>query len=117
MFFYDKTDAPYSAYASDGRIKSIIFSFESGNRVFRSMVVTKTDGSNITVVDTGEYVLQTKKLRTHIKITKFKDQIGNDGDNGLWWIDKLDSKILAIQRVELSDLGGGPYLRYEFQKK
>lgn len=117
MIFFDKTDAPYSAYISDGKIKSINFSFESGDKIYRSFVVTKTDGTNATVTDTGSYSIVRKKLKTHIKIFDFKDLTGTGGDNGLWWIDKLNSTILAIQRVELPDMGGGPYRRYEFQKK
>lgn len=117
MVFFDKYDAPYSPYISEGKIKSINFSFESGDKVLRSFVVTKTDGTSETVIDTGSYSVITKKLQTHVKLSNLKDVAGTGGDDGLWWIDKLNSKTLRIQRVEMPDMSGGPYRRYEFQKK
>lgn len=64
----------------------------------------------------AHYYIESKNLKNYVKITNFESWQGFGSPNGKWWIEKVDSKVLLITRVEMPDLGSGPYWRYEMVK-
>ncbi|MBI5218554.1 MAG: hypothetical protein HY958_06450 [Bacteroidia bacterium] len=89
------------------------YSFKDGDQLIREY--KGHDGTSQT--DTAYYYIEVKNFKKIIKITEMKGIFGYPTPDGKWWVDKLNNRILTMTRVEMPDLSGGPYLRYEFIKK
>ncbi len=110
MVKFDKYDYPYIGF---GKVTNVTYIFQDGDMMIRDIHILTTAGSDSSIKDTGYYYVQISKFKTYIKMV----QLDSYDYNGLWWINSLDSKMLAIQRTETIDKKSGAYLRSEFLKK